>query len=203
MGDPVSMQVVGPARPYLPVVLLVCSLSLWALACTGPLQQRTLYQNDGFRIGLETDATPNEHPGSLTPQQVRTLLAALQVSGWSGAIGGLLVSPTPIPVFSEPELNLISGPIAEALRHATARERVTFHLPKPGALYSKDSTAGALFLRNGYLHLTLSDHYAFLAADPGGGEERDPRDTKGMQLFVTPAKAASVPKDKEPDWGAF
>ena len=48
------------------------------------------------------------------------------------------------------------------------------------------------------------DHYAFLKADTGGGEKRDPRDTKGMKLWVVgPAQAASVPDEKEPHWNAF
>jgi len=50
----------------------------------------------------------------------------------------------------------------------------------------------------------LSDHYGFLQADPGGGEKRDPRDTKGLKLWVVgPAQAATVPEKEEPHWTAF
>ena len=52
--------------------------------------------------------------------------------------------------------------------------------------------------------MVLTDHYAFLQADPGGGEKRDPRDTKGMKLWVVEsARAATVPEEKEPHWNAF
>ncbi|MFO0768284.1 MAG: hypothetical protein U0231_16200 [Nitrospiraceae bacterium] len=36
-----------------------------------------------------------------------------------------------------------------------------------------------MFIRDGVLHFILVDHYIFQQADPGGGERRDPRDTKG------------------------
>jgi hypothetical protein len=52
--------------------------------------------------------------------------------------------------------------------------------------------------------VVLTDHYAFLQADPGGGEKQDPRDTKGMKLWVGgSARAASVPDEKRPHWNAF
>jgi hypothetical protein len=67
-----------------------------------------------------------------------------------------------------------------------------------------DDSLGQLFLRDGYLHVILRDHYGYLKADPGGGEQRDPRDTKGMRLWtVRPAQPATVPEEKEPRWSAF
>ena len=52
--------------------------------------------------------------------------------------------------------------------------------------------------------MVLTDHYALLQADPGGGEKRDLRDTKGMKLWVAgSARAATVPEEKEPRWTAF
>ena len=37
-----------------------------------------------------------------------------------------------------------------------------------------------------------------------GAEKRDPRDTKGMKLWVAgAARAATVPQEKEPHWNAF
>jgi hypothetical protein len=50
----------------------------------------------------------------------------------------------------------------------------------------------------------LTDHYAFLQTDPGGGEKQDPRDTKGMKLWIGgSSRAASVPDEKKPHWNAF
>jgi cell division protein FtsB len=81
---------------------------------------------------------------------------------------------------------------------------VFFVIQNPSAPYDTDRTSGSLFFRDDYLHVVLTDHYAFLQADPGGGEKQDPRDTKGMKLWVVgSARAASVPNEKEPHWNAF
>jgi len=190
---------------------LSCLLAL--TACGGISHQRILYQTSGMQIGLMTDlstnehATPpvrNRHPADLKPQEIRSLLGSLEVSGWSGTLIGLFSTPQPRPVFTEAELDALAEPLARAFHEATPSERVFFAIQNPTAPYEPDRTAGSLFFRDDYLHVVLTDHYAFLQADPGGGEQRDPRDTKGMKLWVVgPAQAASVPIEKEPHWNAF
>jgi hypothetical protein len=81
---------------------------------------------------------------------------------------------------------------------------VFFSIENPTAPYDTDRTSGSLFFRDDYLHVVLTDHYAFLQADPGGGEKQDPRDTKGMKLWVVGSgRAARVSDEKEPHWSAF
>jgi FtsZ-binding cell division protein ZapB len=107
-------------------------------------------------------------------------------------------------VFTEAERAELAEPLTAAFHEATPRERVFFSIQNPDAPYETDRTSGSLFFRDDYLHLVLTDHYAFLQADPGGGETRDPRDTKGMKLWVIEsARAATVPEEKEPRWTAF
>lgn len=190
---------------------LSCLLVL--TACGEISHQRILYQTSGMQIGLMTDLSTNEHaippvrnrhPADLKPQEIRSLLGALEVSGWSGTLIGLFSTPQPRPVFTEAELDALAEPLARAFHEATPSERVFFAIQNPTAPYEPDRTAGSLFFRDDYLHVMLTDHYAFLQADPGGGEKRDPRDTKGMKLWVVgPAQAASVPIEKEPHWTAF
>jgi len=190
---------------------LSCLLVL--TACGATSQQRVLYQVSGIQVGLMTDlstneqATPpvrNRHPADLTPKDIRSLVSSLEVSGWSGTLVGLFSAPQPKPVFTEAELILLAEPLAAAFHEATPRERVFFAIQNPDAPYETDRTSGNLFFRDDYLHVVLTDHYSFLQADPGGGEKRDPRDTKGMKLWVVgPAPAASVPDEKEPHWNAF
>jgi hypothetical protein len=182
-------------------------------ACGATSQQRVLYQASGIQVGLITDmstnehATPpvrNRHPAALTPKEIRSLVGSLEVSGWSGTLVGLFSAPQPKPVFTEAELVLIAEPLAAALHEATPRERVFFAIQNPDAPYDTDRTSGSLFFRDDYLHVVLTDHYAFLQADPGGGEKRDPRDTKGMKLWlIGSARAATVPDEKEPRWNVF
>ena len=114
---------------------------------------------------------------------MRILLGSIEVSGWSGILLGLFQERHPFPVFTVDELDIIAGPIAQAFEQAVATERVFFSVPGKEKPYpsEKERIEGALFFRNQYLHVILTNHYAFSSADPGGGEERDPRDTKGMK----------------------
>jgi len=190
---------------------LSCLLLLTGCGLTS--QQRVLYQASGIQVGIMTDLSTNEnpsspvrnrHPADVTPQDIRSLLGSLEVSGWSGTIVGLFSTPLPRPVFTEAELVAMAEPLAAAFHEATPRERVFFAIQNPTAPYETDRTSVSLFFRDDYLHVVLTDHYAFLQADPGGGEKRDPRDTKGMKLWVVgPTQAASVPIEKEPHWNAF
>lgn len=194
-------------------LLFGLSCLLMLTACGAISQQRVLYQVSGIQVGLMTDlstneqATPpvrNRHPADLTPKDIRSLVSSLEVSGWSGTLVGLFSAPQPKPVFTEAELILLAEPLAAAFHEATPRERVFFAIQNPDAPYETDRTSGSLFFRDDYLHVVLTDHYTFVQADPGGGEKRDPRDTKGMKLWVVgPAPAASVPDEKEPHWNAF
>jgi FtsZ-binding cell division protein ZapB len=194
---------------------LACAVS-WLLllpACGVTSQERVLYQASGVQVGIETDLSTNEramppvknnHPVALTPQEIRSLLGSLEVSGWSGAIVGLFSAPQPKALFTWAELVELAEPLAAAFHEVGPGERVFFSLQNPNAPYDSDRTSGSLFFRDDYLHVGLTDHYGFLQADPGGGETRDPRDTKGMKLWVVaPAQAATVPENKEPHWNAF
>jgi hypothetical protein len=181
--------------------------------CVGPLNQRAVYEAKGTQIGVESDhtidehaipPTLNSHPAQITADHMRTLLGSLEVSGWSGIIVGIFETPHPKPVFTGTELMNLAEPFSKAFREAGPRERVFFSLQNPNAGYETDRTAGSLFIRDGYLHVILHDHYGFQKADPGGGEQRDPRDMKGMKLWaMRPAQPASVPEDKEPRWSPF
>lgn len=186
---------------------------VWTLGACGLIsRERVLFDQQGIQIGTESDPSvrrsqkpvSNSHPAQVSPAEIRTLLASLLVSGWSGTLVGIIENPRPIPVFSEIELQRISGPVAAALQQAGPDERVFFSLPNPRATYSAERTAGALFLRGRYLHIVLTDHSAFTRADTAGGEEKDMRDTKGMKLWLAgPAMYATVSDVEEPRWAPF
>ncbi|HVG02325.1 MAG TPA: hypothetical protein VM842_05510 [Nitrospira sp.] len=181
--------------------------------CVGPSKQRLIYESKESQVGLESDhtiddkAAPpilNGHPAQFTAEEIRTLLGSLEVSGWSGIIIGVFETPHAKPVFTGTELTTLAETFVKAFQEAKPYERIFFSLQNPNARYDSDRTAGNVFLRDGYLHVILRDHYSYLKADPGGGEQRDPRDTKGMKLWtVRPAQPATVPEEKEPRWSAF
>ena len=183
------------------------------VGCIGPLNQRVIYESKGSQVGLESDHTIddktvppslNSHPAQFTTEELQTLLGSLEVSGWSGIIIGVFETPHAKPVFTGSELTTLTDIFVKAFREAGPRDRIFFSLQNPNARYDSDRTAGNLFFRDGYLHVILRDHYSYLKADPGGGEQRDPRDTKGMRLWtMRPAVPATVPEEKEPRWSAF
>lgn len=213
MSWPTKRAGVAQSRRTTAGLLFGLSWLLMLTACGASLQQRVLYEASGIQVGLITDLSTNDqasppvrnrHPADLTPQDIRSLLGSLEVSGGSGTIIGLFTSPQPRPVFTESELAALAEPLGAAFHEATPHERVFFTINNPTAPYETDRTAGSLFFRDDYLHVLLTDHYAFLRADTGGGETRDPRDTKGMKLWVVgPARAATVPGEKQPHWNAF
>jgi hypothetical protein len=181
-------------------------------ACSFISQGRSVYDREGIRIGLDTDPSVrpsgqtglNNHPIGLNPKDLEALLQSIQVSGYSGTIAGLMTKAEPVPLFTPKELSAISEHLATALREAKPTERVSFSLPKPDVTYSEDRTVGFLFFRGRYLHVVLTDHSSFIRTDTGGGEGRDIRDTKGMQLWASaPAHEAVVPGHEEPRWAHF
>jgi hypothetical protein len=171
-----------------------------------------VYDQEGIRIGVEADPSVsrssqsvlNSHPIDLAPKELTSLLQVLQVSGYSGTLVGLFANSQPVPLFSPKELSMISGALSTAFREAKPMERVFFSLPKPEVTYSEERTVGALFLRGRYLHVVVTDHSSLIRTDTGGGDYKDPRDTKGLKLFVAgPAQAAMVPALEEPRWAPF
>lgn len=174
--------------------------------------ERLVYDREGIRIGLEADPSIswsnapvlNKHPADLTSKDLDLLLQTIQVSGYSGTIVGLITKPQPAPLFTPKELSAISEHLATAFREAKPTERVFFSLPKPEVAYSEDRTMGALFFRGPYLHIVVTDHSSIIRTDTGGGDYRDIRDTKGMNLSVAgPVQAAIVPGSEEPRWAHF
>ena len=187
-------------------------LILGLTACAGMTGERVVYDQQGIQVTIQPDPTVsrsspparNSHPATVTMNELRLLLGSLQISGWSGTLMGLVQNPQPIPFLNRDELNRIAEPLATALQQAGPTERVSFLLLDRDRPYSPDRTAGMLFMRSPYLHVVVTDHSAFITADTAGGEEKDPRDTKGMKLWVTrPAQAATVPAFEEPRWAPF
>lgn len=187
-------------------------LALLVSACSLATGGKVLYDQQDRQIGLQTDPTirrapsptENNHPAQLTAEDIRTLLVSLMISGWSGTLVGVVEQPRPIPVFTEAELSHIAAPIALAFQQAGPTDRIFFSLPRSQTTYSEERTTGALFLRGRYLHVVITDHSAFTKADTAGGDVKDPRDMKGMKLWVAaPATRATVPDAEEPRWAHF
>ena len=192
--------------------LLLGSSVLALSSCSGFSTEQVVYDQKGYRVGVELDPTikrsrepvQNDHPAKFTAEELQSLLGMIEVSGWSGTLVGIFAPPRPLPLINEEDLREISPYLATAFREAGPTERVVFSLANRKAPYNDDRTAGALFLRGPYMHIVVTDHISIPAADTGGGDEKDIRDTKGMKLWVVhPAKAAVIPESEEPRWAPF
>ena len=188
-----------------------CTIVLALTACsTG----RMVYDQNDVRIGIEADPSlswgqhplVNAHPAQVTREEIKTLLGMVRVSGWSGMILGIFAPPQPIPLLTDAQLNDHAAHFSEAFAQAGPEERVFFSFPKPDVHYSEDRTTGALFLRERYLHVVVTDHSSVTRPDTGGDNIRVgyERDTKALKLSIAkPAEAAMVPDAQEPHWGPF
>ncbi len=181
-------------------------------ALSGCTTGRLIYDRDDVRIGVEPDPSvtrakqpvANAHPAEVTPEDIKTLLGVVRVSGWSGTITGIFETPRPVLLLPDAQLQSHAAHFSEALAQAQPHERVFFSFPKPDVHYSEDRTSGALFLRDRYLHLVVTDHSSVIQADTAGGDAKDIRDTKGMKLWIAkPAVEAMVPDAEEPKWAPF
>ena len=193
---------------FVPFILAIGTLS----GCSFFNGGRLVYDQEDIRVGVEADPSVgwssqpvlNSHPIDLVPKELESLLQVLQVSGYSGTLVGLFANSQPVPLFNPKELTSISSHLAAAFREAQPTERVFFSLPKPEVIYSEDRTVGSLFFRGRYLHVVVTDHSSLIRTDTGGGDYKDPRDTKGMKLWVAgPDQAARVPNPEEPRWAPF
>jgi hypothetical protein len=200
-------------QPFLAwrLIFLLGAACLALSSCRSLTGDKVLYHRDGVQVGLQDDpsiarSTPpasNAHPAAFSPEEIAVLLGAVRVSGWSGTLMGYFETPRPIPLFEEADLRLVAAPIADAFQKASPAERVFFDLPDPKSAYG-DATAGFVFVRDAFVHLGVTDHKAFARADTAGGDVKDPRDMKGMKLWVSaPYHAAEVPAPLQPHWAPF
>lgn len=94
--------------------------------------------------------SPNEHPVDLTPDQVRNALSAMVLAPNS--------NQKQLPVFNEPEIDMLSQYIPEALHQAGPREDVSFAVVGQFStlvsfLKVRQVTTGRVFYQNGKLNI--------------------------------------------------
>src|SRR5437660_1803099 len=96
---------------------------------------------------IETGAPENAHPVTIPAEALKRSLATLQATG--------SVSPTPVPVFTDEELDLLAPHLAAALAGAAPREDVTFAVVGKHGVFGNRSpssaTTGRVFVQAGKL----------------------------------------------------
>mgnify|MGYP000692169854 CR=1 FL=1 len=115
----------------------------------------------------------NEHPESITSEQLRTVLSSLYVSD------RVLLRETQFPVFSPAELQVLSATIPNALSQAGPEEDITFvsiGLHKGTIARERKTNTGRVFMSGGRLNIVFGKiHEVFREKDPGTNQPIDRR----------------------------
>lgn len=105
----------------------------------------------------EEAAPPNDHPATLAPQRIESMLANLRFRYTDQA------DSVPVAVFNEEQVEILGQAIAAGLARAEPSQDVSFsvvgaHRLSPGAFARRNRvTAGRAFFRKGKLHLIFGE----------------------------------------------
>ncbi|MEO8338853.1 MAG: hypothetical protein ABI604_03935 [Nitrospirota bacterium] len=99
----------------------------------------------------------NAHPVALTNDQVRILLTSVSARPKVGLLRSLTGEPGTPRLFDKEHLNLLVGPIQQALAQATSREEVVFYVATMTRGTRAQITSGRLFVRKDLFYFTVSN----------------------------------------------
>lgn len=183
---------------YLLLAALFCS------ACSATVQTgKVIVENSRgivFLRSISDRSVRASHPITLDPALIARVLSGLYVQERQRGLQEMLAgSPTPIPAFSEDQVQFLAPQIAAALTAATMGEAVAFRVThsRPGATRLEsavtETTAGSLYAHGLSLYVTLSQYrYAPVQANADGAARRQLPDATGLSnrtLHFTPSAA--------------
>jgi hypothetical protein len=74
----------------------------------------------------------------------------------------------PEPAFREEEIELLAPRLLEGLELAVPQELVTFYVSHPVNATKREVTSGGMFVRDGHLHVIVSNHRTYFEIPPAG-----------------------------------
>lgn len=186
------------------VLLLVTMLA----GCAVPhVPSRIVYEDPVNFVRLEHDhrvlpdrpETRHAHPAAVSPEDMADVLRGIYVRDRRLAIHVWIAGEAPVePAFTDAEIEWLAAKLSDALAKATPEERVTYYLSYPQTSIKRQITSGAVYLHDGLLHFTLSNHREIYGI-PAYGMIYDrrypalPVVPKDFDVFFEPAQAI-VPK---------
>lgn len=145
----------------------VLSALILLAGCAIPhVPSRVIYEDPVNYVRLEEDKTvlpewPQghfSHPAALEKERLWTILSNLKVQEHRIMPQRWLQGDAPlVPVFTEDQLALLSGQVANGLAQAQYNERVTFYLSQPLTLMRRTITSGGMYVKENKLHLLLGN----------------------------------------------
>jgi hypothetical protein len=113
--------------------------------------------------------TLHAHPAPLLLDQMVEALKGLRVREHrSGPFLWLLGPADEEPVFQEAEIQSLAPHLVAGLELAVSQEVVTFYSSHPVNATKREVTSGGMFVKNGYLHIIVSNHRTIYEIPPAG-----------------------------------
>jgi hypothetical protein len=126
-----------------------------------------------------------DHPVGITDSELTAVLKGIRVEYKAGWLQKQITGPLkPLPLFEDAGLAGIIHPLVEALAKADRRERIVFYVSERRSDLRREVTAGSLFVREGMLHLILSNHRNGVDVIPGSHNY----DRKYPEMAVAPQR---------------
>jgi hypothetical protein len=163
------------------------AVCLWAVSLSGvagakdTASARSLWQWQERYVRIEPqaerDAPPNDHPITLTPQQIGVMLDGLKVRipNQKRFFFRSRDKQQGVPVFSERELQVLSDALSRGLAQAGPREDIVFvmtgnvDLAFGGAVKDRETNTGRVFFRDGQLNIIFGDIHGEFPQPRGAG----------------------------------
>lgn len=191
--------------------LLLCVVAgcLFTGCIAPPLYSYLVYENPTSFVRLEVSPwvdpdlpqTLNAHPATLSRRQMIEALRGLRVREHrSGPVRWVWGLADQEPAFREEEIELLAPRLLEGLALAVPQELVTFYVSHPVNATKREVTSGGVYVKEGYLHVIMSNHRNNYEVPPAGliYDRRYPLFSLaplGVDLLYE-AEDAVVPKDQ-------
>jgi hypothetical protein len=148
--------------------LVLPLLCLLGAACSATDQNtKVLFEDPRGTVSLQTmpdQSVQATHPITLDPILIAQILKGIEVQDQERGIQRLLAGPSsPVPVFSDDQIQFLTPLLADGLRTAAPTERVAYHVQttRPGSMLESsitETTAGSLYAYGRQLYITLSQY---------------------------------------------
>lgn len=148
------------------IVLILLCLVFAACNTTAPIG-KILFEDARGTVSLQTmsgQSIQATHPITFEPTLIAQILRGMAVQDQERGIQRLLAGrSSPVPVFSDDQIQFLAPLLAEGLRTATPDQRVEYRVQTthPGSLLESsitETTAGSLYAYGRQLYVTLSQY---------------------------------------------
>ncbi|HET9845581.1 MAG TPA: hypothetical protein VFQ02_07500 [Nitrospira sp.] len=146
-----------PARLLFILVALIMGTGCAGMTDSPP---KTIYESGRNQVRLvkDPDSSSNAHPATLSAAEVGTLLRSVRSWERRNFIHRLFSGEADkTRAFRNEEITVLAPALSKALEQAAPDERAYFHLSHATDQGDEESTTGWLSIRNGTLHLSLSE----------------------------------------------